>query len=78
MIYNFQTDSILGSYSIPGIYFSLLNMFTWMKEERDKTLSGGAYLRCPVSTSVHFSLRNEGYSEYIRVCEGRESLSSNF
>jgi hypothetical protein len=58
MIYNFQTDSILGSYSIPGIYFSPLNMFTWMKEERDKTSSGGAYLRCPVSTSVHFSLRN--------------------
>jgi hypothetical protein len=29
-------------------------------------------------TSVHFSLRNEGSSEYIRVCEGRESLSSNF
>jgi hypothetical protein len=39
---------------------------------------GGAYLRCPVSISVHFSLRNEGSSEYIRVCEGRESLSPNF
>ncbi len=35
---------------------------------------GGANLRCPVSTSVHFSLRNEGSSEYIQVCEGRESL----
>jgi hypothetical protein len=38
----------------------------------------GAYLRCPVFTSVHFSLRNEGSSEYIRLCEGRESLSRNF
>ncbi len=38
----------------------------------------GAYLRCPVFTSVHFSLRNEGSSEYIRLCEGRESLSPNF
>ncbi len=38
----------------------------------------GVYLRCPVSTSVHFNLRNEGSSEYIRVCEGRESLSPNF
>jgi hypothetical protein len=40
----------------------------------------GAYLlvRCPVSTSVHFSLRNEGSLEYIRLCEGKESLSLNF
>ncbi len=38
----------------------------------------GAYLRCPVFTSVHFSLRNEGSSEYIHLCEGRESLSPNF
>jgi hypothetical protein len=28
---------------------------------------GGADLRCPVYTTVHFSLRNEGSSEYIRV-----------
>jgi hypothetical protein len=27
---------------------------------------------------VHFSLRNEGSSEYIRLCEGRESLSKIF
>jgi hypothetical protein len=39
---------------------------------------GGGYLRCPVFTSVHFSLRNEGSSVYIHVCEGRESLSPNF
>ncbi len=32
----------------------------------------------PVSTSVHFSLRHEGSSEYIRLCEGRESLFPNF
>ncbi len=38
----------------------------------------GGFLRCPVSTSVHFSLRNEGSSEYIRLCGGRESLSPNF
>ena len=30
------------------------------------------------SASVQFSLRNEGSSEYIRLCEGRESLSPNF
>ncbi len=46
--------------------------------ERDNTSRRGAYLRCPVSTSVHFSLRNEGSSEYIRLCEGRESLCPNF
>jgi hypothetical protein len=44
----------------------------WMKEERDNTSGEGAFLRCPVSTSVHFSLRNEGSSEYIRLCEGGE------
>ncbi len=50
-----------------------------MKEEKGIIHRGeGAYLRCPISTSVHFSLRNEGSSEYIRLCEGRESLSPNF
>ncbi len=49
----------------------------WMKEVMVNTSRGGAYLRTPVSTSVHFSLRNEGSSEYIRLCEGRESLSPN-
>jgi hypothetical protein len=44
----------------------------------DNTSSGGAYLRCPVFTTVQFSLRNEGSSEYIGLCEGRESLSPNF
>ncbi len=39
---------------------------------------GGAYLRCPVFMTVHFSLRDEGSSEYIQVCEGRESLRPNF
>ncbi len=39
---------------------------------------GGANLRCPVFTSVHFSLHNESSSEYIHLCEGRESLSPNF
>jgi hypothetical protein len=51
----------------------------WMKEEKGIRHRGeGAYLRCPVSTSVQFSLRNEGSSEYICVCEGRESLRPNF
>jgi len=39
---------------------------------------GGAYIRGPVFTTVHFSLRDEGSSEYIQVCEGRESLMPNF
>jgi hypothetical protein len=51
----------------------------WMKEEKGIRHRGeGAYLRCPVSTSVQFSLRDEGSSEYICVCEGRESLRPNF
>jgi hypothetical protein len=51
----------------------------WMKEEKGIRHRGeGAYLRCPVSTSVQFSLHNEGSSEYICVCEGRESLRPNF
>jgi hypothetical protein len=51
----------------------------WMKEEKGIRHRGkGPYLRCPVSTSVQFSLRNEGSSEYICVCEGRESLMPNF
>ena len=50
-------------------------------DERSKGIrhgGGGAYLRCPVFTTVHFSLCNEGSSEYICVCEGRESLRPNF
>jgi hypothetical protein len=30
---------------------------------------GGANLRCLVSSTVHFSLRNEGSSVYILVCD---------
>jgi hypothetical protein len=51
----------------------------WMKEEKWIIHRGwGAYLCCPVSISVHFSLRNEGSSEYICLCGGIESLSPNF
>jgi hypothetical protein len=51
----------------------------WMKEEKGIIhRGGGAYLRCPVFNSVQFSLRNEGSSEYICLCEGRESLCPNF
>ncbi len=50
-----------------------------MKEEKGIRHRGrGAHLLCPVFTTVHFSLRNEGSSEYIRVCEGREILRPNF
>ncbi len=52
---------------------------SWMKEEKGIRHRGeGANLRCPVSTSVQFSLRDEGSSENICVCEGRESLMPNF
>jgi hypothetical protein len=38
----------------------------WMKEEKGiRHRVEGAYLCCPVFTTVHFSLRNEGSSEYI-------------
>ena len=51
----------------------------WMKEEKGIIHWGeGAHLRCPVSTTVQFSLRNEGSSEYMCLCEGRESLCPNF
>ena len=51
----------------------------WMKEEKGIIHRGeGAHLRCPVSTTVQFSLRNEGSSEYMCLCEGRESLCPNF
>ncbi len=51
----------------------------WMKEEKGIRHWGeGVYLRCPVSTSVQFSLHNEGSSEYICVCEEREILRPNF
>jgi hypothetical protein len=35
--------------------------------ERDNTSGEGAFLRCPVSTSVQFSLRDEGSTEYMCV-----------
>ncbi len=53
-------------------------MEPWMKEAMDNTSRVGVCLRCPVFISVHFSLRDEGSSEYIRLCEGRVSLSPNF
>jgi hypothetical protein len=53
-------------------------LLPWMKEAMDNTSRVGVCLRCPVFISVHFSLRDEGSSEYIRLCEGRESLSPNF
>jgi hypothetical protein len=62
--------------------FVMADLFTlapWMKEEKGIIHRGeGAHLRCPVSTTVQFSLRNEGSSEYMCLCEGRESLCPNF
>ncbi len=41
---------------------------SWMKEEKGIIHRGrGAYLRCPVSTAVQFSLRDEGSTEYMCV-----------
>ncbi len=40
----------------------------WMKELKGIIHRGeGAFLRCPVSTSVQFSLRDEGSTEYMCV-----------
>jgi hypothetical protein len=59
---------------------SQVGVIPWMKEEKGIIHRGeGAHLRCPVSTTVQFSLRNEGSSEYMQtLCEGRESLCPNF
>ncbi len=41
---------------------------SWMKEEKGIIHRGrGAHLRCPVSTAVQFSLRDEGSTEYMSV-----------
>jgi hypothetical protein len=59
--------------SVPGVVHS------WMKEVKGIRHRGrGVYLRWPVFTTVQFSLRNEGSSEYICLCEEREILSPNF
>jgi hypothetical protein len=43
-------------------------LFAWMKELNGIIHEGeGAFLRCPVSNSVQFSLRNEGSTEYMCV-----------
>ena len=43
-------------------------LIPWMKEVIGiRHGGGGANLRCPVSTTVHFSLRNEGSSGYMCV-----------
>ncbi len=45
----------------------------WMKEEKGIRHRGGG-----PTYAAQSSLRNEGSSEYILLCEGRESLSPNF
>jgi hypothetical protein len=62
-------------------YFMFIRSLSTSMDEGSKGIrhgGGGAHLRCPVFTTVHFSLRDEGSSEYIQVCEGRESLRPNF
>jgi hypothetical protein len=47
---------------------SILMFRAWMKEEKGIIHRGrGAYLRCPVSTAVQFSLHDEGSTEYMCV-----------
>ncbi len=53
-------------------YTEPLNLIHGWRKKGIIHRGGGGYLRCPVFTSVHFSLRNEGSSVYIRVCEERE------
>ncbi len=50
----------------------------WMKEAMDNTSRVGVCLRCPVFISVHFSLRNEGSSEYIRCVKGERAWARIF
>jgi hypothetical protein len=53
---------------IPSLANMDINIYLhpWMKEEKGIRHRGeGAYLCCPVFTTVHFSLGNEGSSEYI-------------
>ena len=43
-------------------------LLSWMKELKGIIHGGeGAFLHCPVSNSVQFSLRNEGSTEYMCV-----------
>ena len=49
-------------------YIFLSWLKAWMKELKGIIHRGeGAFLRCPVSTSVQFSLRDEGSTEYMCV-----------
>jgi hypothetical protein len=51
----------------------------WMKEVKGiRHGGGGAYLRCPVFTTVQFSLRDEGSSEYIHVWRTMTLLRHTF
>jgi hypothetical protein len=61
-------------------YRNLCYPYSWMMEVKGIRHRGGepTYAAGCMFTTVQFSLRNEGSSEYIRVCEGRESLRPNF
>jgi hypothetical protein len=53
-----------------GVFLYINPLLVQAMDEGSKGIrhgGGGFNLRCPVYTTVHFSLRNEGSSEYIRV-----------
>jgi hypothetical protein len=81
--YNCTFVNVLAAnwvYSLCTVHMKMgMYLVPWMKEVKGIRHRGrGAYLRCPVFTTVQFSLRNEGSSEYICLCEGREILSPYF
>jgi hypothetical protein len=60
----YRTDMIDAGLPMPAASA----LMPWMKEEKGIIHPGrGAYLRCPVSTAVQFSLRDEGSTEYMYV-----------
>jgi hypothetical protein len=75
---NFNTEKLKNLYA-NRLSKNIHIILSWMKEVKGIRHRGrGVYLRCLVFTTVQFSLRDEGSSEYICLCEGREILSPNF
>jgi hypothetical protein len=64
----FYTTNRLHLFLRKDKYIRRLRVRPWMKELKGIIHGGeGAFLRCPVSTSVQFSLRDEGSTEYMCV-----------
>ncbi len=56
------------STSLAATCINQIQCHPWMKELKGIIHRGeGAFLRCPVSTSIQFSLRDEGSTEYMCV-----------